>query len=78
MDSRNENFTSWEWLICRIIPKEIVIPLLDMLENTENPCAIPIRKASSLLISLDPLLKNFVIKIKIPLIKKPTDNKKKS
>ena len=45
MDSRNENFTSWEWLICRIIPKEIVTPLLDMLENTENPCAIPIRNS---------------------------------
>ena len=59
MDSRNENFTSWEWLICRIIPKEIVTPLLDMLENTENPCAIPIKTASSLLMSLVSFLEKF-------------------
>ena len=78
IDNKNENLTNWEWSICRIIPNDMVIPLLEMLEKTENPWAIPMRIASNLLILLEPFLKNFVIKMKTPLMKNPIESKKKS
>jgi hypothetical protein len=53
----------------------MVIPLLEMLEKTENPWAIPMRTASNLLILLEPFLKKFVMKMKTPLMKNPIDSK---
>ena len=56
---------------CLNIPKEIVAPLLEILEKMESPCPMPIRKASTLPIDLVPLLINFVANIITPLIIKP-------
>ena len=71
IDNRKEYFTKLPFSKPRNIPIDRVMPLLEILENMDNPCPIPIQKASEFPSFLSALFRNLVINTRIPVTIKP-------
>jgi hypothetical protein len=71
MDNKNEYFIRLSLSKALNIPTDIVAPLLDILENIDRPCPIPIKNASEFSIRLYPFLRNLVTMAKKPVTMNP-------
>jgi hypothetical protein len=71
IDNKNEYFTRLSLSEPLNIPTDIVAPLLEILENIDRPCPIPIKNASEFSIRLYPFLRNLVTMTKKPVTMNP-------